>query len=49
MGHHKSQNPGEIKTIHQRRTCGSDRRRQGKSRHEIVESAFVSLGYQESW
>lgn len=37
LGHHKSRNPGEIRTIHQRRMRGSNRRHRGKSREEVID------------
>jgi hypothetical protein len=37
LGHHKSRNPREIRTVHQRRTRGSNRRHRGKSRQEVVD------------
>jgi hypothetical protein len=44
LGHHKSRNPREIETVHQRRMRGSNRRRWGKSRQEVVDQ---SLGHRD--
>jgi hypothetical protein len=44
LGHHKSRNPGEIRTVHQRRMRGSNRRHRGKSRQEVVDR---HLGHQD--
>jgi hypothetical protein len=44
LGHHKSRNPGEIETVHQRRTHGRNWRHLGKSRQEVVDRR---LGYQD--
>jgi hypothetical protein len=39
-GHHKSQNPGEIGTVHQRRTCGNNRSHRRKSQQEVIDRRF---------
>jgi hypothetical protein len=37
LGHHKSRNPGEIGTVHRRRTRGGNQRHREKSRQEVVD------------